>query len=168
MITPEYCKTLARYNAWQYEQLIPYLEALSEEDLTKDRGAFFGSIMATINHLLWGDQGRMSRFDGQAGPAVPPPENTRLHPDLISWRADRLRTDARILNWFDAITEEDLTSELEFHSAMTGKTLKAPRSLFVTHFFNHQTHHRGQIHAMVTATGSKAPTTDIIFMPEDV
>ncbi|MEQ9176308.1 MAG: DinB family protein, partial [Alphaproteobacteria bacterium] len=63
MITPEYCRMMARYNAWQNRQLTESLDAQPLEVLTEDRGAFFGSILGTLNHLLWGDRMWMARFD---------------------------------------------------------------------------------------------------------
>ena len=63
MIDPAYCRTMARYNAWQNAQLIPVLEAIGHDALLEDRGGFFGGILATANHLLWGDTIWMSRFD---------------------------------------------------------------------------------------------------------
>ena len=69
MITPEYCLLMARYNRWQNAELLKSLESMTDADLREDRGAFFGSIFRTVNHLLWGDTLWISRFDGGEGPA---------------------------------------------------------------------------------------------------
>ena len=167
MISAAYCVQMAQYNAWQNAQLTPFLEAATPEDLTLDRGAFFGSIFGTLNHLLWGDIIWMSRFDGGEGPAVEPEENTRLTPDLAAWIDLRTRTDSRITDWAVALTDYDLAGALHWVSGLLGKEMTMPLALCVTHFFNHQTHHRGQVHAMLTATGSKAPVSDLVFMPQE-
>jgi uncharacterized damage-inducible protein DinB len=169
MIGTRYVQTMARYNSWQNKQLMPLLQDMPHEDLTKDRGAFFGSLLATANHLLWGDTLWMSRFD----PSVEPPtietdENTRLHPTAAAWAADRFRMDGKIRFWADGLRELDLKQDLTWYSGIAKRELSASLEVCVMHFFNHQTHHRGQIHAMLTAAGQKAPVSDLVFMPEDV
>ncbi|MGZ2258039.1 DinB family protein [Roseobacter sp. A03A-229] len=168
MIDPGYVRLMARYNRWQNSQLMPVLEALPPAELEKDRGAFFGSLMATANHLLWGDTIWMSRFDASVEPpAVDATDNTRLHPTIQSWAADRFRMDGWIMLWAQEIGALELRGELSWFSGMTQREMTAPMAAAVVHFFNHQTHHRGQIHAMLTAMGQEAPVSDIVFMPED-
>ena len=158
---------MARYNAWQNEGLRRAIEALDMEVLQAGRGAFFGSIWGTANHLLWADQLWMSRFDG--GPA--PEGGIKESPGLCAtpgiWEAERFRTDGRIRLWADALDAVDLVGDLTWYSGMLGRELTKPVALCVTHFFNHQTHHRGQLHAMLTAAGVNMPDTDLIVMPED-
>jgi uncharacterized damage-inducible protein DinB len=136
-------------------------------DLTKDRGAFFGSILGTLNHLLWGDLMWLARFQGSAPPSLPGSESRRMHPTLAAWSAERFRTDGRIRLWAEKLDNVDLRGDLAWHSGMTGRDMRAPMGLTVVHFFNHQTHHRGQVHAMLTAAGSPAPVSDLAFMPDD-
>ncbi len=167
MIDREYCVMMARYNAWQNKQLLSYLEPLNLGELTKDRGAFFGSILATLNHILWGDQLWMSRFDGGPGPGASIPESVEMHPTLVAWSADRLRTDGRITLWAETLDTVDLQGDLHWYSGAAGRDMVKPMGQVVVHFFNHQTHHRGQVHAMLTATGSQAPVSDLAFLPED-
>lgn len=168
MIDPRYVQAMARYNSWQNTQLMPVLEAMDAQELTRDRGAFFGSILATANHLLWGDTLWMSRFD----PSVAPPdvaasEHATLHPSAASWSADRFRVDGRIILWAKALRTVDLKGDITWHSGTMNRSFTLPLAEAIVHFFNHQTHHRGQIHAMLTAAGQKAPVTDMVFMPED-
>ena len=167
MIDAGFCVVMARYNAWQNNQLLDCLEPMSPAELTRDRGAFFGSILGTLNHLLWGDQLWMSRFDGGPGPDVGIPESVNTHPTLASWSADRFRTDGRIRLWAEGLDTLDLTGELSWYSRAVAAQVTQPKALCVQHFFNHQTHHRGQVHAMITATGRKAPVSDLAFMPEE-
>lgn len=168
MIDPAYVRMMARYNSWQNSQLLPVLKAMTAEDLTKDRGAFFGSLLATANHLLWGDTIWMSRFDPSVeAPIVAVPQSTELHPTIGSWEADRFRMDGKIRFWADGLRALDLKGQLTFYSVSVGRELTTQIDTSVVHFFNHQTHHRGQIHAMLTAMGKAAPVSDVIFMPED-
>jgi uncharacterized damage-inducible protein DinB len=169
MIDPRYVRTMARYNSWQNGQLMPLLQGMPPEALAEDRGAFFGSLLATANHLLWGDMLWMSRFD----PSVDAPQggiaaSTGLHPTAAAWSADRFRLDGKIRYWADSLRALDLKRDLTWFSGAAGREMTARLDLCVVHFFNHQTHHRGQIHAMLTAAGCKAPVSDLFLMPEDV
>ena len=166
MIDRDYCVLMARYNAWQNGQLKGILQAMDHKDLTKNRKAFFGSILGTLNHLLWGDLMWMSRFDG--GPAAEGgiPDSTARHPTLGAWEAERFRTDGRIRLWAGRLNSIDLKGDLRWYSGALGREMVMPMQVCVVHFFNHQTHHRGQVHAMLTAAGVKAPVGDLIFMPE--
>lgn len=167
MISRDYCVMMSRYNIWQNKQLLDYLQALAPKELTLDRKAFFGSIMATINHLLWGDQLWMSRFDGGPGPRCDASDNTTMCPTLAAWSAERFRTDGRIKLWADTINNIDLRGDLTWYSGTLEKDVRRPMQQCLVHFFNHQTHHRGQVHAMLTAAGAKATVSDLVFMPED-
>lgn len=167
MITPAFCRKMARYNAWQNRQYAELLEALPLSDLTRDRGAFFGSILGTLNHLSWGDRVWMSRFD----PSVTPPkaalaDSTALCPTLGAWLAERHHLDGKISHWADALRAVDLAGDLAWYSESAGQKMRVPLAECVVHMFNHQTHHRGQIHAMMTASGLRAPVSDLFRLPE--
>ncbi|KUJ85875.1 damage-inducible protein DinB [Ruegeria marisrubri] len=167
MISAEFARQMARYNAWQNRQLAGCLAALDPKELTKDRGAFFGSILGTANHLLWADWLWVSRFDGGPEPGGGIPESVSICADLEEWRPTRLQTDARIADWVDKLEDAALTGELTWHSAVLGQDVTRPYALCVVHFFNHQTHHRGQLHQMLTEAGAEAPVSDLVFMPEE-
>ncbi len=168
MIDRDYCLIMARYNAWQNGQLTDLLGALPASELTRDRGAFFGSILRTLNHILWGDQIWVSRFDGGEGPSVAAADSLDAHPTLGAWSAERFRMDGRIRLWAERLDNIDLQGELSCFSGAEGRDFKRPLAACVVQLFNHQTHHRGQVHAMLTAAGSKAPVSDIVFMPEEI
>ena len=168
MITPEYCRTMARYNAWQNAQLAGFLADLPEAELTADRKGFFGSLLGTVNHLLWGDTIWMSRFDGGPLPACGIPDSPKLCASLADWAAARREMDARIIRWADGLGQAALDADLTWFSGAAGREVSKPLALCVTHMFNHQTHHRGQAHAMLTAAGSEAPVSDLFLMPEEV
>lgn len=164
LITTDWVKMMARYNAWQNRAMGRAMEQLSSEALTEDRGAFFGSILATANHLIWGDQSWMSRFDGGAGPGCSAQEGLILTPTCAAWSAARFQTDGRITRWATRLHAVDLVGNLKWYSGAAGREISKPMGELVTHFFNHQTHHRGQIHAMLTAAGAKTDDTDLFLM----
>lgn len=169
MIDPRYVQTMARYNSWQNNQLMPVLQAMPSDELAQDRGGFFGGILATANHLLWGDTLWMSRFD----PSVDAPdggiaESVNLHPTAGSWSADRFRLDGKMRFWADGLRALDMKGNLSWYSGALEQNVTARLETTIVHFFNHQTHHRGQLHAMLTAAGQKAPVTDLFIMPEDI
>ena len=167
LITPDYVVTFARYNAWQNKQMKAALEGLSDAALREDRGAFFGSLRATANHILWGDWIWMSRFDGGEGPPGGIPDSTDCTPSVSEWSIARFRMDARILRWAEGLHAVDLAGMLRWYSGAVGREVERPMHLLVAHMFNHQTHHRGQLHAMATAAGAKGWVSDLAFMPEE-
>ncbi|WP_375172767.1 DinB family protein [Pseudooceanicola sp.] len=166
MITTEWVRMMARYNRWQNERMERAMAGLSLAALTKDRGAFFGSILATANHLVWGDLMWLSRLDGGAGPGCGMKEGLTLTPTHGAWSAERFRTDGRLTAWAEGLSQVDLAGNLTWIPSSTGQERTRPMGLIVTHVFNHQTHHRGQIHAMLTAAGAQVEDTDLPFMEE--
>jgi uncharacterized damage-inducible protein DinB len=91
-----------------------------------------------------------------------------LHSTVGSWSADRFRMDGKIRFWADGLRAVDLKGDLHWYSGAAGRDITAPLASAIMHFFNHQTHHRGQIHAMLTAAGQSAPVSDLFLMPKDV
>jgi uncharacterized damage-inducible protein DinB len=164
-LAPAAVQVLARYNAWQNASLIAAAETLDEAARQADRGAFFGSIAGTFSHLLFGDLVWMSRFDGGGAPAGGIAASPGMFPDWAEWRRLRGATDARIAAWAGGLTTAALEGDLRWFSGALGRELTRPRALCVLHMFNHQTHHRGQIHAMLTAAGARPGDTDLVFMP---
>lgn len=174
MITGAYAREMARYNHWQNRQLASFLKAVPPEELTQERGAFFGSILGTANHLLWGDWIWMSRFDKGPGPESNIHragggihESTVLCADLSEWLPLRDTVDARISSWADQLGDATLTGDFTWYSAAAESDVTKRYAQCVIHMFNHQTHHRGQLHQMLTELGSKAPVSDLVFMPEE-
>lgn len=169
MITPEYVRVMSRYNLWQNNQLYGILKQMPEAELELDRGAFFGSIKGTLNHLLWGDLLWLSRF---AGGDVPKIEDASQFADLYQsipiWSSERFRCDTRIIAWAKDLKQVNLTGNISFKTISMGGEVNMSLALCIAGFFNHQTHHRGQVHAMLTAAGQNAPVSDLIFMPEDL
>jgi uncharacterized damage-inducible protein DinB len=146
MIDLGYVQCLARYNRWQNENLYAVAERLSDGERRRERGAFFGSIHATLNHLLWADRIWMSRLAGTPRPAGGIPESVSFHNDWGDLKHER----ADDLTWFSGAIKAEVTK---------------PKWLLITHMFNHQTHHRGQVHCMLTQAGGKPGDTDLFIMP---
>jgi len=167
MITPDHARLFARYNRWQNKSLYESAGTLTEAQRKEQRGAFFGSIHATLNHLLWADQIWMSRLA-----SLPPPAAASIKESLAQYggwpelEAARARFDEVIRNWSDGLRSEDLEGDLTWFSGAAGRELTRPRWQLVVHLFNHQTHHRGQVHCLLTQFGAKPEATDIAFMPE--
>jgi uncharacterized damage-inducible protein DinB len=156
---------MARYNQWQNISLYGAADSLSDDARRLDRGAFFGSIHDTLSHLAWADQQWMSRFAPQlVGKPTGATNGPGLYPgwaELVSLRTD---LDKKILDWATALDGQWLTGSLTWYSGLAKAERTKPRVLLVAHFFNHQTHHRGQVHAMLTAAGVKPDDTDLMLL----
>ena len=168
MITSQFVQTMSRYNAWQNQSLYGAAARLDDIERRKDRGAFFGSIHGTLAHLLWGDTIWMSRFDGWEKPDVGIPESPGWVDDWATLEARRIDADGRILDWADRTTDAALEGKLSWYSGALKQDVTKPLALCVVHFFNHQTHHRGQVHALLTAAGARPEDTDLFIMPAEV
>lgn len=166
MITADGCRTMARYNAWQNHSLYGAADGLEDGARRADRGAFFRSIHGTLAHLLWGDSVWLHRFTGSPAPAVASIAESRdWVPDWHDLKHRRTDLDARMIAWTDGLTDADLDGDLTWRSVVLGRDLSRPRGVVAIHVFNHQTHHRGQTHAMLTAAGARPADTDLILMP---
>jgi uncharacterized damage-inducible protein DinB len=163
MVTAEYCQTLARYNEWMNARLYALCATLPEADLHADRGAFFGSIYATLNHIAYADLAFLARFTGE--PAVVPELGADLFGGFAALRAERVALDQRLLAWTGTLLPEWLSDSQTYTSKVDGLTRTRPRWFLVVHLFNHQTHHRGQITTVLTQQGLDIGSTDLPFMP---
>ncbi|HEY8125427.1 MAG TPA: DinB family protein [Methylocystis sp.] len=164
MTRSTFVKTMARYNRWQNASLYAAADSLSDEARRKDRGAFFKSIHATFSHLLWADHMWLSRVSDAPRPSTPLSESGSYRDDWDSLKQDRRACDDRLIAWADGVTDDWLAGELIWRSSLMQTDVVRPKWLVVSHIFNHQTHHRGQIHAMLTAAGAKPQDTDLILM----
>ncbi|HWL79893.1 MAG TPA: DinB family protein [Roseomonas sp.] len=164
MITPAYCRTMAAYNTEMNRRF--YAAAATLDDAARRRpcGAFFGSLHGTLCHLVWGDTMWMSRFDGGTPPPVKLPESPRMIEDFATLRTTREALDARIESWAAGIEQPALDGDLTWFSGAAGREVRRSMSLLVMHFFNHQTHHRGQAHALLTAAGASTGDTDLFLV----
>jgi uncharacterized damage-inducible protein DinB len=166
MIDRAYVQRMARYNRWQNENLYGIADRLSVGERQRERGAFFGSIHKTLSHLLWGDQIWMSRFTDMPTPEGGIPESVTLHADWERLKSERAAFDRKILDWASTVQPDWLAADQTYFSGAVGREVTKPRWVLVTHMFNHQTHHRGQVHCMLTQAGGRPSDTDLPFMPE--
>jgi uncharacterized damage-inducible protein DinB len=156
---------MARYNRWQNENLYGAADTLSDDERRRERGAFFGSIHKTLSHLMWADRIWMSRFAGTPKPEGGIPQSVSLYPDWGELKRVRSAFDQTIIDWTDNLDPAWLAGDLTWFSGAAKKELTRPAGLLVTHFFNHQTHHRGQVHCMLTQAGAKPADTDLTLLP---
>jgi len=167
MITAGYAQTMARYNRWQNRSLYAAASTLTDAQRKQDRGAFFGSLHGTLCHILIGDQAWMHRFAGTPAPRIKSmAETAMVITDWTELARDRQVFDAVIIAWADRLDPTWLAGETTWHSMVAGRTLTRPNALLVAHFYNHQTHHRGQAHCLLTGLGARPEDTDLPFMPE--
>ena len=168
MITNAYLRSMARYNRWQNESLYTAAASLSEDARREDRGAFFASIHGTLSHLYWADRIWLSRFDLCEPPDVPNAQSGQFVDDFDELTAKRAELDAVLIDFCDGYEPGPVSGSLEWYSGAIQADAKAPLSVVLTHFFNHQTHHRGQAHAMLSAAGATMEDTDLFLMPAEL
>ena len=165
MITPAYARTMASYNRWQNENLYCAADTLGEDERKRQRGAFFGSIHGTLNHLLWADRMWMSRFAGTPRPAVGIPQSASIYESWDDLKRERATFDEFLTAWAEKLDPSWLDGDVTYYSGAAKRDLTKPAALLVAHMFNHQTHHRGQVHCMLTQAGARPGDTDLPFRP---
>ncbi|MGE0786410.1 MAG: DinB family protein [Sandaracinaceae bacterium] len=167
MIQRTFVVTMATYNRWQNDNLYSAAESLTDEERRRDRGGFFGSIHRTLNHLLWADEVWMGRLSGRAHPRSPIERSPERYADWAELRDARRGLDADIVAWARRLEPSWL---LRRPTPIPGRAWrpnpKWTNGFLVTHMFNHQTHHRGQVHAMLTAAGAEPGATDLLVLPD--
>jgi uncharacterized damage-inducible protein DinB len=153
----------AGYNAWCNERLYQAVSTLSDADYRADRGAFFKSMHGTLNHLLVGDRIWMQRFTAKG--ELPKSLDAILFEDFGELRAARRAEDASISRYIEALSEDDFAGSIRYRTFMNPANIEQVLSPALDHFFNHQTHHRGQAHGLLSAIiGNDAtPSFDLII-----
>ncbi|MFC3226939.1 DinB family protein [Marinibaculum pumilum] len=156
----DHFRTFARYIRWANAILYDAAADLSATDYFADRGAFFGSLHGTLNHVLAGDRIWLKRITGEG--EAPPRLDGILAEDLAGLRAAREAEDARIVAVVDGMDPAALDGMLHYRT-VAGRPQAEPLAQVLAHLFNHQTHHRGQASAILTGLGRPAPEMDLIF-----
>lgn len=158
-------RMLGRYNRLANARLHDVCSELDDEDRKRDRGAFFGSIHGTLNHILVGDRIWMSRFEG--GEAASTNLDAILYEHFDALREARNVEDARIEAYTSRLTARSLAGTIGYVNN-EGREFHDPLAVLLTHFFNHQTHHRGQVTAMLSRTEARYPVLDLhrVLIPE--
>lgn len=157
---------MARFNAWANQRLYDTVAKLTDAERRFDRKAFFGSIHNTLNHLMVGDRIWLGRLEGK-DPGIKALDQI-LYDDFAALGKARAAEDERFVRLVDSYRPDDLQRPITFRRLAGGgaeKTLSVENILLT--LLNHQTHHRGQVHAMLTAAGVTPPPMDVIdFMGE--
>jgi len=167
MINPAHVQVMARYNRWQNRSIYAAADSLDDALRKEPRGAFFGSIHATLSHVLWADRIWMHRLAGWPAPEAKSIEESLAY--VENWdelKRERQVTDEALVSWAEQLNPEVLAGDLTWYSGAAGRELTRPRALLIVHLFNHQTHHRGQVHCLLTQLGAKPEATDLPFMPD--
>jgi uncharacterized damage-inducible protein DinB len=153
----------AGFNAWCNERLYDAAATVSDADYRADRGAFFKSLHGTLNHLLVGDRIWMHRFTG-AG-ELPKSLDAVLYEDFAALRAARRAEDAAISRYIEGLSDADLARGIRYRTFMNPATIEQTLAPALDHFFNHQTHHRGQAHALLSGIigNERTPSFDLII-----
>jgi uncharacterized damage-inducible protein DinB len=151
----------AAYNAWANARLYDAAEALSDAEFDRDAGAFFGSMKGTLNHLLVGDRIWMKRFTGEG--EAPRRLDQIVHPNLGPLRLAREAEDRRIVEWVSGLTDKDLAGRFTYMTVTDLRTVSQRLAPALAHLFNHQTHHRGQAHTILSFLGKEPPSLDLIY-----
>ena len=151
---------LAAYNGWANERLYDAAARIPDAEYRRDRGAFFGSLHGTLNHLLLGDRIWMHRFTGEG---VEPKElDAILYEDFAELRAARRASDARIVDYIEGLSDKNLAGPICYRSTRSPAEIEQLLAPLLLHFFNHQTHHRGQAHCLLTEISGEAPSLDLL------
>jgi uncharacterized damage-inducible protein DinB len=161
---PQIYRTFAHYNRWMNEKLYAICAGFSDEERKRDRGAPFGSMHGTLNHLLLADRIWMGRFQGRPYPAQS--LSQEVYSNFAELQAARAEQDAEIETWVGSLSAEALQAPLCFRTISTPAEREGPLWFCLTHFFNHQTHHRGQLTQLIEEAGGDCGVTDLLQLPD--
>ena len=169
----EHIALMATYNQWMNRKVYDAAGTLTQAQLTLDRQAFFGSIFGTLNHLMLGDTVWLKRFaEHPANFAALAPLNGIATPgdlkqlafaNLAELSAHRAWLDQLIIDWASSLHESHLDQRLRYHN-MRGVAAEKPFFGLLVHFFNHQTHHRGQVTTLLSQAGVDVGITDLLAL----
>ena len=154
---------MARYNRWMNERIYERCEKLSDTERKVDRGAFFCSIHGTLNHLLLGDRLWLGRFLAREFRFKTLADE--LYADFDELHRERTKTDAEILGWVETLDEAQLAGLFKVRSMVRKRDCTFPLWFAVQQFFNHQTHHRGQVTTLLMQAGVDPGATDLLWLP---
>ena len=169
----EHYAVMARYNAWMNRKVYDAAAALPDEARRRDVGAFFHSLHGTLNHLVLTDRAWLVRFtkdpsllaslDGTT-PEFTGRLDQELYADFATLRREREKTDADIAGFAATVTDDALAAPIRYYSVAYERHYEHPLWWAISHFFNHQTHHRGQATTLLVQLGQDPGTTDLADM----
>ncbi len=150
----------AAYNQWANTRIYDAAADLDEEELGRDVGAVFGSMLGTLNHLLVTDRIWMKRFTGEGD--APSNLATILYRAFAGLRVAREAEDRRIVDWVGGMTDKAFTGRFSYMTTDM-RTVSQRLAPALSHLFNHQTHHRGQAHMCLTVLGRPSVSLDLML-----
>ena len=151
----------AAYNQWANARVYEAAAELEEAEFVRDTGAFFRSMMGTLNHLLVADRVWMKRFTGEGD--APTSLDAILFADFAKLRAAREAEDKRIVKWVGGLSEKAFSGRFTYMTVTDMRTVSQRLAPALAHLFNHQTHHRGQAHTILTTLGKPSLLLDLIY-----
>jgi uncharacterized damage-inducible protein DinB len=163
MLTPDWCRMMAAYNAEMNRRFYAAAARLPDAVRRQEAGAFFGSLQRTLCHLVWADMAWMARLDGGAMPAAGLDGSAGMIEAFDGLQQARTATDARIVAWAAQLPPAGLEGDLRWYSQSAGQEITRSMAVVATHLFLHQNHHRGQAHALLTRFGENPGVTDLPF-----
>ncbi|MBL3826213.1 MULTISPECIES: DinB family protein [unclassified Marinobacter] len=161
-----YAITMANYNKWMNENIYSSVTKLDDNAIKRDRDLFFGSIYRTLNHLLVCDLIWLARFKGESVEFQSITQE--LFSDFEEMKNFRSETDLQIISWAHTLSSISLPLRLRYKSLGSKSDRDVDFFKAIFHFFNHQTHHRGQLTAALSEEKVNYGVTDLIFMPEGI
>ena len=165
MIQVGYVRQMAAYNRWQNQNILQEALSLTSDALEGPHGAFFSSIRRTMSHILWADLIWLHRFSGSEKPDTSLAGSPEFVSDWQPLERSRPLVDEQLPAWANRLDQAWLAEEVKWFSGATNVIIRKPAWIAVTHVFNHQAHHRGQVHAMLKVSGCDTQPTDLVFMP---
>src|ERR1700704_6367996 len=150
-----------RYNAWANGRLYAATALLGTEQYRADRGAFFKSVCGTLNHLLATDRIWMRRFTGEGD--APDRLDAILFETFDELRAARVAGDRRVVDFVDRLDDNRIAGTIKYRRVSTPELFEQQLAPALAHWFNHQTHHRGHVHALLTGLVGEAPELDLLI-----
>ncbi len=160
MMRDHLCR-MAQYNRWANRRLYKACEQLSEDSYYRDRKMFFGSIHGTLNHILVGDRLWLARVEREPAPSFA--LNSQPYDDIGSLGAARTAEDDRMIELTESYSDTDMSTIVSYRMVVEPADVETPLHLCWLHLFNHQTHHRGQIHDQLSQTDVPPPPLDLIY-----
>ena len=154
-------RMFGRYNAWANTRLYEAAARLGPERYRADRGAFFKSVHGTLNHLLVTDRIWMQRFTGEGD--APNRLDAILFETFGELRDAREAEDRRIVGFVDGLDDGRIAGTVKYRRVSSPAEIEQELGAALAHWFNHQTHHRGQVHALLTGLLGEAPELDLLF-----
>lgn len=154
-------RMFAGYNAWANARLFAAVAELSDADYRADRGVFFKSVHGTLNHLLVTDRIWLKRCSDLGD--APDRLDAILFEAFADLKAAREQEDRNILSYIAGLDAAALAGTIRYRRASTPEMFEQDLAPVLAHWFNHQTHHRGQAHAMLTGLTGVAPELDLLF-----